>query len=473
MAKGFFKQNQVSSKKIQKGNSKTAHCGECGLYKSCSNPKMPPTGNNKHPFLSLNYAVEEKDDYKNEQFIDDGSQFHRRKLRSLGYHIDDGIKDNAIKCNPPENKTPTMTQVRACRPKLVETINTYRPHVILAIGEIALRALISHKFNKDIGSIGKWRGMMIPDREYQAWICPIFHPNYCLSKKTSEVVEKYYEEDLKHAMNLLNVPLPYHVFEDEKSKIEILKHPNEINKYMQKLIHYDDIRLTAFDYETTGLKPYREGHKIRTCSISHGPDHAVAFPMIQSQEFQRLFARFCASTEIKKIAANAPFERDWSNVCLGMEINAIFFDTQLASHHLDNRPKITSLEFQNYVNFGIEPYDSEIKEFLKSKDVNGKEGSGNDFNTIFKADLLELLTYNGMDSLTEFRLGLVQMDRIGIDYSHLYSGVGGKILAPQYPDYKEDKRGKDNGEKSKEGKKKRKPKKKTSQKKKTKEQTHE
>jgi len=467
MAKGFFKQDDLASKKIQKGNSKTAHCGECGLYKTCMSPKMPPTGSNKYRFLSLAEAAGEKEDYRNEQLVGDSGQFHRRKLRMFGFNIDDGIKDNANKCHPPGNKTPTATQRRACRPFLQETIDTYNPHVILALGESALRALISHKFDKDIGGIGKWRGAMIPDREYQAWICPMFHPSYCIRKTTPEIAEKYYEDDLKHALNLLDVPLPYHVFENEESKIEILKHPKEINKYMQSLIHYDDIQLSAFDYETTGLKPYREGHKIRTCSISQGPDHAVAFPMIQSQEFQRLFARFCASTEIKKIAANAKYERDWTMVNLDLSLNEIFFDTQLGAHFLDNRPGITSLEFQNYINFGIEPYDKEIKEYLKSKDVNGNEGSGNDFNNIFKADLRKLLIYNGMDSMTEFRLGLVQMDRIGIDYSHLYSGVDGKVLAPQYPDFKTDKREAGNGNKEEVRKKKRRPKKKTSGQKKT------
>ena len=435
MSKGFFKQNQLVSKKIKNGKSNTAHCGKCGLYRICTSPQMKPSGTNKLRFLSLAEAPGEGEDYKNEQFVKDVGQFHRRKLRGVGYHIDDGIKDYAIKCCPPEDKNITMTQIRCCRPKLRETIDYYKPHVILAMGEVALKALISHKFDKEIGSVGKWRGAMIPDREYQAWICPVFHPSYCLQKNTPEIAEKYYEEDLKHAMSLLDVPLPYHVFEDEESKIEILKHPKDINQYLKKLLYYDDIRLTAYDYETTGLKPYREGHRIRTCSISHGPDHAVAFPIVQSQTFIQLFERYLSSNEIHKIAANAKFERDWSYQNLGMPLHSVFFDTQIAAHHLDNRPGITSLEFQNYINFGIEPYDSEIKEYLKSKDVNGKEGSGNDFNNIFKADLRKLLIYNGMDSMTEFRLSLVQMDRMGIDYSHLYNGIGGEVLAPQYPDF--------------------------------------
>lgn len=427
MGKGFFRQEQIASNR-NFNTPNHAQCGKCKLKDTCMSPKMPPTGNFKVPLYQIAEAPGGWEDQKNEQLVGDSGQFHRRVMRRLGFHIDDGLKDNANRCRPPENKKPTKTQMQHCRPNIRETINKYKPHVIIAMGEMAVKSLIDHKFDGDIGEIGKWQGAIIPDQEYKAWICPTFHPSYVIRDTSPKAVEKIYEENLKHALQMLDIPLPYYVFENEEDKIEILKHPKEINKFMKKLVHFHDVRLTAFDYETSGLKPHKEGHKIKTCSISWGPDHAVAFPIIKSPDFHKLFARYLASTDIMKMAADLKYEKNWSETVLGMNINGWKFDTQLGAHVLDNRPKITSLEYQNYVTFGQEPYDGSVKKYIKPN----KNPGGNDFNYIDQADLRELLLYNGMDSMTEFRLGIVMMARMGIEYQHLFNEVSAEELAPQY-----------------------------------------
>ena len=130
---------------------------------------------------------------------------------------------------------------------------------------------------------------------------------------------------------------------------------------------------------------------------------------------------------IKKIAANAKYENDWSNVKLNSPINGLLFDPMLAQHCVDNRQRICSLEFQSYVYFGIQPYDAHIKQFLKTEPVRG-----NAINRVFEADLKDLMLYNALDSLITFRLAIVQMELLGINYKQYYNQeITAEELAPQ------------------------------------------
>jgi len=422
--KGFFKSSEIAAKKLSNA-PKVAQCGKCKLYKTCKSPYMKPTGKNKIRILHIAEAPGAIEDRRNEQLVGTVGQFYRRIWKRIGVNIDDCVKTNANLCRPPNNEKPNKTRVLCCKPNLMQCIKEYNPHVIIPLGENALTSLIGHKFDKSLGGITKWRGFIIPDKEFNAWICPTFHPSYVTRETAPEYAEKLFIQDLKHAYKMLDVPLPKSV--DHQGQIEFIKHHKDITHWLQLLV-MGDVQLTAFDFEASGLKPHKDGHYIRTCAISCSPDHCVAFPVPKSKDFRMWLTRYLATNSIKKIVANLKFERDWSKWMFDIKINGIFFDTMIAAHFLDNRPKITSLDFNNYVNFGIEPYDRAVSKLLKTPN----DADANQFNRIGEIDLESLMLYNGMDSKTEFMNALVMMDRIGIDYSHLYKGPTGADLAPQY-----------------------------------------
>lgn len=415
--KGFFKTSELASKKI-KTTAKNAHCEKCKLHLTCRNPRMEPKGKGEIKVLHVAQAPEAIEDKKNEQLIGTAGKFYERSLKKVGMNLNDGLKTNACTCFPVGDKKPTKTQIKACHPNLRKCIEEFKPHVIIALGECAIESLTMHKSSTSlIGGLSTCRGFVIPDKEYNAWICPTFHPSYVMRDTTPDVAEKIFLDDLEHAVKMVDVPLPYHIKDNEESKIEILKHPKETKLWLKKMMGFPEQKfMTAFDYETSGLKPQHKDHFIRTCSISLGPDHAVAFPFFNDdQEFLTIFSRYLATTDIMKIAANMQYENTWSNVKLGMNINGWLYDTMIGMHCIDNRPKICGLERMNYFTFGVEPYDEYIGKFLKSE-----EGRGNSFNKIEEADLHDLLIYNGMDSMTEFRHGIVGMELNQVPYKEYY-----------------------------------------------------
>ena len=422
---GFFRSSQLASTKITKRQT-ISQCGKCGLHKTCKNPKMSPTGSGDISILHIDQKIGAAEEKANDFFVDSSGKYYRRALQKLDVDIDDCIKTSAVICST-KNKKPNKTQLTSCFPNLKKVISDYSPKVIIPVGDSALESLVSHKFDKTYGAVSTFRGFAIPDREYNAWIVPVFDPGYVTAEKTGPAAKKIFADDLQYAMCLVDTELPKLHTEDLESKVEYIKHTKEITAWISDLLKREDEFMFAFDYETTGLKPQHPDQKIRTCSISLGPNEVVVFPFSDDVKFLQKFSMLLQKENIKKIAANAKYENDWSNVKLNSPINGWLFDPMLAQHCVDNRQRICSLEFQSYVYFGIQPYDAHIKQFLKTEPVRG-----NAINRVFEADLKDLMLYNALDSLITFRLAIVQMELLGIDYKQYYNQeITAEELAPQ------------------------------------------
>jgi len=79
----------------------------------------------------------------------------RQLWREAGYDDRDVALVNAIRCRPRDNQTPSMSQVRACRPFLLRAIVILEPSAILAVGGTALRSLTNNGDNNVTHSRGR------------------------------------------------------------------------------------------------------------------------------------------------------------------------------------------------------------------------------------------------------------------------------------------------------------------------------
>ena len=88
----------------------------------------------------------------------------------------------------------------------------------------------------------------------------------------------------------------------------------------------------------------------------------------------------------------------------------------LAAHVLDNRPGITGLKFQSYINFGIIEYDSLISPYLRGVEANNANSLNRIYNLLkTRKGRKDLLFYNAMDALLTYRLALIQMEKMGYE----------------------------------------------------------
>ena len=393
MKKGFFSSSSFQSKeKIPT----TARCGLCGLYKHCLSPKMPPTGKGKRKILFVAEAPGEQEDKKNTQLIGRAGQLLRRYLRKMGVDLDkDCWKTNAVICRREENQTPDDDMIKACRPNLMKTIKRYQPNVIVLLGKVSIKSLMPILWKNDDGIVSKWAGYCIPCHNPNAWIIPTFHPSYIL-RRNDKVLNRIFEKHLKMAIKKSKAK-PWKKVPDYESQIDVIMNPSEAAKEIYKMISQGGP--VAFDYEANCLKPEGEGTKIVSCSICHKGKKTIAYPW---QGEVKHATDILLKSSMPKIASNIKFEDRWTRAKMGHPVKNWWWDTMIAAHVLDNSPKVTGLKFQAFVLLGAESYDDIVAPFLKSV-------KNSRFNRIHEVDLKDLLLYNGLDSLLEYKVAMKQM----------------------------------------------------------------
>lgn len=399
---GFFTRKETES--VTRPDGKSYSCYSCGLFKECKSPKMKPYGNFKKKILNIGEAPGEVEDQNGKPFQGKTGKLLQKTYQKLGIDLfEDCLNINAVNCRPiddGDNRAPVNYEIECCRKSVLQVIDQYKPKVIVLLGNSAVYSLIGHRWKKDFGTISKWRGWTIPDQDFKSWVCPTFHPSY-IERSEDDVVRVIWEQDLQGAIEKVTTPFYKYV----EPEIEIIKDLNVLNSIKSKTN-------VVPDFETTGKKPHAHGHKIVCVGIADSSNHSYVFMIPDSRKERQPLVRLLGDESIPKFGQNIKFEQAWSNVIFRQEIKGWKWDTMLASHLLDNRPGITGLKFQTYVNFGIVDYSSEVEAYIKADN-----GNGNSFNKIYElfdkpGGSEKLLKYCGYDTIYEYRLAMKQMELI-------------------------------------------------------------
>jgi uracil-DNA glycosylase family 4 len=398
--RGFFPPSVVNTPHISQ--STLPHCGQCGLARQCHSPQMPPTGKGKYKILFCAEAPGEQEDADGQQLIGEAGQLLRDILARMGKDLDDCWKTNAVICRPPKNVI-SPAYIEACRPNLIRTIKELNPSVIVLLGNSALDSLLPTEWGRQVGPVTRWVGYSIPSVLHNAWLCPTYHPSYALRMNKDELLMGMMEKHIRHAFVLERKGCPsVPKLADYQSEVEIITRPRLVRARLRDLATKRG--LLAFDYETTGLKPDSPEQRIVTCSFCHSRppyDERDVWAGPIDESCMRALSAVLLNGKLRKVASNLKFEERWTRAKLGHPVVGWFWDVMLGAHVIDNRSGITGLKFQVYTLLGIGDYDAEVQPYLKAR-------SPNQLNRIHQVDLRKLLLYNGLDSLFEFMICLLQ-----------------------------------------------------------------
>jgi|GEM_PF-250259 len=405
---GFFFDDSVPvNKNLQLSNKRRERalmfpellCEECSLYKRCNSPKMEYTGEGRLKCLIIAEAPGEKEDALGKQLVGKAGNLLRLRLKILGLDLDkDFWKINAVNCHIPFNRKPKDKEINCCWNYLVEkTIKKLKPKVIWLFGEVAANSYFKNRFGLEKRSISKWRRWCIPDYELGCWVIPLFHPSYILRNQHDVLLSKIFDRDLVFAKSCFSKEAPVKLGIDFiDSKIKKVVSFREVVSLLRETMKKDII---AFDYETSGLKPYHPEHRIWSISVAWDNDFAFAIPYQYTGHFgekeqlkiKSLWSRILENPNIKKIAHNLKYEDHWSSVFF-TDVKGWYWDTMVNSHILDNRGGISSLKFQTFIRYGIVGYETEVKKYMTPL-------KGSVRNRLDEFPLRSLLKYNAQDSL--------------------------------------------------------------------------
>src|SRR3989337_3036051 len=155
-------------------------------------------------------------------------------------------------------------------------IQQFQPKYILLFGAKAVEAFFMNR-TQPIStnlSIGRWRKLCIPDVQTKAWVIPLYHPSFVIRNPDAENIFKL---DLQWAMEQITSNLPEIEEIDYSQKIKCLTNTDEILDILKTI--KEQKPTIAFDYETTGLRPYYPGHSIVSTAVAiYGEDIAYAWP---------------------------------------------------------------------------------------------------------------------------------------------------------------------------------------------------
>jgi uracil-DNA glycosylase family 4 len=138
------------------------------------------------------------EDRQGEPFVGRAGQLLTKMIEAMGYRREDVYIANVVKCRPPENRNPEPDEMEACEPFLRRQIAGVRPKVIVALGKIAVQALL-----RETTAISRLRGRWFGYEGVK--LMPTFHPAYLLRSPDEK---KKAWEDLQLVMKELGKPVP-------------------------------------------------------------------------------------------------------------------------------------------------------------------------------------------------------------------------------------------------------------------------
>lgn len=384
--------------KLKKDAVPKPKCLQCGMFKNgCHSPRIEVSGKGEKNILIINSTPSDADDRFCTHISDDnGGRTLINALNYVGIDIyNDCYRTNVINCLPLSDKglvrKPTDKELKLCKPSYEAVIKRLKPEKIILLG---IKESISsfYKERQSNMSATKCRGMRFLDSKFNCFVYPIQHPKIVEYKDTA-LDHMVFQQDIINAIEDKTEYIPYAINE---SKIHILTNAQDTVTALRLIL--STAHLIAFDYETTGLKPYLLGHKLLSCSVTMENMETYSFMLqhkllqkSEQQKIMRLWRKILTKKSIYKIIAGYQFEYSWSKVLCNITPQSFYWDTQLCTHLIDNRPDITRLKFQIFQKYGIADYDKESKQFIKSKD-------GSPFNTMELMPIKSMLRYNGIDS---------------------------------------------------------------------------
>jgi len=119
------------------------------------------------------------------QIIHKGMKLHRHQVYIC----------NIVKCRPPGNRVPTISEMLGCKPYLMQQLTLIKPKVIVALGATAVHGLLGEKLpiTKIRGEFREWNGIKL---------MPTFHPSFLIRQYTEENRRAVWE-DVQAVLELL------------------------------------------------------------------------------------------------------------------------------------------------------------------------------------------------------------------------------------------------------------------------------
>lgn len=159
---------------------RVATCRACGLCRE-RRQAVFGVGDVAAEWLFIGEAPGAEEDARGEPFVGPAGRLLDAMLAAIDLRRGENVYiANAVKCRPPNNRTPEAAEIASCAPYLKRQIALIQPRLIVLLGRAAANALLG-----DVGSMASLRGQHfeVPGPTGSGGNIPVlvtYHPAYLL-----------------------------------------------------------------------------------------------------------------------------------------------------------------------------------------------------------------------------------------------------------------------------------------------------
>lgn len=148
-------------------------CTACGLCRSRKQAVLG-VGDRQPDWLFIGEGPGAEEDERGEPFVGQAGRLLDAMLASIGLQRGNKVYiANAVKCRPPNNRTPEPEELAACRPYLARQIELLRPKRIVLLGRTAVHSVLQND-----QALASLRGKRFAYRDIPVVVT--YHPAYLL-----------------------------------------------------------------------------------------------------------------------------------------------------------------------------------------------------------------------------------------------------------------------------------------------------
>ncbi|HVI77494.1 MAG TPA: uracil-DNA glycosylase family protein, partial [Candidatus Acidoferrum sp.] len=264
-------------------------------------------------------------------FVGPSGKLLERVLDEYGIRRSDVLLTNACLCRPPDNSTPAKSAIAACRPRLVQELQTRGARTVVALGNSAAESLLGHSGVTKL-RVGPGRPASY-DPEVR--VISTFHPAAALRQAD------LFPSIVTDIGKVVNNPGEW-----TEPRYAVFDEPEQAVRVLQELHGRSDLEEIAVDIETQIEKDTGFGHPnqygLLCVGICYSPDAAIVIGELALRDPGVIDALKRLLNGKRLVEQNGKFD----NAGLYPHVGAlsVYFDTMLAHYALDERPGIHSLE---------------------------------------------------------------------------------------------------------------------------------
>ena len=294
-------------------------CEKCELYKSSKHVCIAGIGPKDAEIFIIGEAPGSAEARFGKPFQGPAGQLLRECLTKVGIDPEKCFITNMVGCRPPENRTPTNPELKACRGYLEHELRTVNPRFVLLLGATALK-FIGRKGITDL------QGTVQEPGDGRLYF-PLLHPAAIL--RFPDKLDGF--TDYLAKFKKLT----------EGTLVEVGKTPFKFVTPLNEDLFISKFRESpefSFDIETTGLQQHAEDFRVNSIGYTLSDDATWVLPLALNKNPTWAKTVFRHTTRLAEgkiaIAHNGKFDDNgiWHDFDAKFRLT---FDTMLASHVFD------------------------------------------------------------------------------------------------------------------------------------------